>query len=105
MRDGRAIIHEVAVIGVRHRFPRRFQLDKKQRQAVGKTDDVRPLRIKIAREPDLASEQEIIGLRSFPIDDPDGLILPLPSDFRQAERSPLSGDSAPVKIALLVAIL
>ena len=51
----------------------RLQLDEQERQAIDEADEVGPLGIKLAREPDLAREEEVVGSGIVPVDDADGL--------------------------------
>ena len=66
VRDRRAVVGQIAVIGVGHRPMARLELDEEQRQPVDEADEVGALGIKLAREPDLARRGESRSLRVVP---------------------------------------
>ena len=77
MRDRRAIVGEIAVIGVGHRLVARLQLDEQQRQAVDEADEIGALGVKFAGEPDLRGKEKIVRVRVLPVDHANDLGLAL----------------------------
>ena len=77
LRDRRAIVGEVAVVGVGHRLVARLEFDEQERQAVDEADEIGALGVEFAREPDLRGEEEVVRLRVVPVDDADDLGLAL----------------------------
>ena len=73
--DRGAVVGEIAVVGVRHRLVARLQFDEQQRQAVDEADEVGALGVELAREPDLAGEEEVVCFRVVPVDDADDFRL------------------------------
>ena len=73
VRDGVFIIAEVARIGGFQVLVGGFQLDKDQRDAVDKAEQVGSALVVIAGDPKLGGEEEIIFQRVLPIDEADRL--------------------------------
>ena len=88
LRDRRAVVGEIAVVGVGHRLVARLQLDEEKRQAVDEADEVGALGVKLAREPDLRGEKEVVAIRVVPVDDAHGL-----GDTRAVGRAHLDLDA------------
>ena len=61
VRNGRAIVGEVVVVGVGHRLVARLQFDEDERQAVDEANEVGAPGVKFACEPDLAGEEEVVA--------------------------------------------
>ena len=69
LRDGVQIVRIVVGIGVLHIHIRVFEFNEQQRNAVDKTDDVRPSAIQIAVDFHLLDRQKAIVLRILEVDD------------------------------------
>ncbi len=63
VRDGVLVVHKVLLVGGTDILADVLQLHEQQRQAVDKTDDVRPATVQIAAHPQLPHAEEIVVLR------------------------------------------
>ena len=68
----------------------RLQLDEQQRQAVDEADEIGPLGVELACEPDLRGEEGLIPLRALPIDDADEFRLARPVRVAHVHRDALA---------------
>ena len=73
--DGVAVVGEVLVVGVADVLVDVFQLDEEQRDAVDEAQDVGPAAVGVARDPQLAHDQEMVVRRLLKVEDPKPQVL------------------------------